>query len=79
MTLRPLRRLFDRAYPDPAASCRNVPDDDLEPEDPPVITDHEFQGYKLGDQLICIHLDGTRPCGGSAGEHARVVEAPAQP
>jgi hypothetical protein len=34
------------------------------------LIEHEFVGYQLGPLLICIHLDGTTPCGRRREEHA---------
>lgn len=40
----------------------------------PPLADHPFEPYQLGGMVICIHLDGTRPCGRSEDEHAPASE-----
>lgn len=39
-----------------------------------MIIDHEFEPYQLGNLVICIHLDGTQPCGRYEHEHAPATE-----
>lgn len=40
-----------------------------------LITDHVVEPYQLGTLVICIYLDGTRPCGRPEHEHAPAVSS----
>jgi hypothetical protein len=42
---------------------------------PPLVTEHVFESWTSdGGWTVCIHLDGTKPCGRPEHEHAPAPE-----